>query len=246
MGLPIATNSGAIITTGGNEILADVATTNDDTQLFDFSVNLMKALLWEYNEALNLQTILQLKQDWYETNQDDFWTNWIRDVFDMRTANEFGLSVWSIILDLPLFTSSKPDSITKPTFGFDNAYFKNFDRGNFSSKTGGTTSLPLETKRLALRLRYFGLTTSGTVPEINRFMNYLFANYGRVVLEDNQNMTQTYVFFFPVTSDLQTLFGDLDILPRPAGVGSAWRDATKKSFGFGNFGLNFNRGNFGA
>ena len=76
-----------------------------DIQSFDFSVNLLQALLWEYNEASNLQSILTQKQAWYNTNQSNFWNNWIVNVFDMRTANEFGLTVWSIILDLPLFYS---------------------------------------------------------------------------------------------------------------------------------------------
>lgn len=242
----LGTQSGVAIGTQSGQALAlDYTTVQDGIEQFDFSVNLLQALLWQYNEAVNLQAILQAKSDWYDVNQTQFWQDWITDVFNLATANEFGLKVWSIILALPLFVSSAPDSLSKPTFGFDNAYFMNFDNGNFSSRTGSTNDLPLATKRLALQLRYFQLCSSGTVPEINRFLAYVFADFGKVYLVDKHNMTQEYHFDFPITSDLQYLFNNFDILPRPAGVGSTYLNVTRKCFGFGAFGLNFDNGNFG-
>ena len=217
-------------------------------QQLDFSMNLLAALLWEYNNATSLQGLIQQKQDWYTTNQTDFWEEWITNVFNLSTANQFGLIVWSIILDLPLYVNTAPSSMA-PAFGFDNSYFVNFNRGNFQSTTGNSYQLPLATQRLALQLRYFQLCSSGTVPEINRFMNYVFEQYngasqGQVFLEDNHDMTQTYHFRFPVTSDLNYLFENYDILPRPAGVASTWVDDTVNAWGFGPYQLNFNRGNF--
>lgn len=243
----ITTNDGSIITTdGGKAIVRSYAVDDGKVQQLDFSINLLAALLWEYNNAGTLQAIVTNRQIWNDENQEAFWTNWIRDVFDLRTAKEFGLRVWSIILALPLFVESPPDSIDKPTFGFDSSFYKNFDRGNFSNFSGGTNALPLETKRLALRLRYFQLVSSGTVPETNRMLKYLFAPYGKAYLLDGLNMTQVYVFRFAVPSALAYLLDNFDILPRPAAVGSRYIDATKQYFGFDPFGLNFDRGNFGA
>ena len=71
-------------------------------QEFDFSVDLLQAILWQYNNATSLQSLLNSEQAWVIENQTEFWENWLRDVFDLRTANEFGLSVWSIILGIPL------------------------------------------------------------------------------------------------------------------------------------------------
>lgn len=217
-----------------------------DIQEFDFSVNLLKAILWQYNGAATLQALLKSKQAWYDENQEQFWNDWLVNIFDLRTANEFGLRVWSIILNLPLFVSTEADPLTKPTFGFDNAFFKNFDRGNFSNFNGGTNALPLETKRLALQLRYFQLTTAGCVPEVNRFLKYIFGDMGLVFLKDNHDMTQTYVFTFPLTSDLLYLFTNFDILPRPAAVASDFeRFGRGDVFGFDNPAFkNFDRGNF--
>lgn len=218
-------------------------------QAFDFSVDLLKTILWQYNNAENLQKIVAEKQAWYDANQTEFWGDWLVDVFDLRTANEFGLSVWSIILGLPLFVNTTPDDLTtKPTFGFDSSFFKNFDRGNFSTTTGDTNNLPLETKRLALQLRAFQLSASGTVPETNRFLAYIFGPLGKAFVVDNHDMTQTYVFTFQIDANLNYLLSNFDLLPRPAGVKNIYKRLDRADiFGFdSSFFANFNNGNFGA
>jgi len=95
-------------------------------QEFDFSVDLLQHILWNFNQAENLQNLLQKKQDWYQENQQEFWDNWVRDVFDLRTANDFGLSIWSIILDLPLFGDSDVSPTDYPAFGFGSPLNINF------------------------------------------------------------------------------------------------------------------------
>lgn len=242
----LADETDDIITTqSGFPIEINVATTNLDTQLFDFSVNLLAALVWQYNNAVNLQSIIQSKQDWYDENQEDFWKDWIANVFNLATANEFGLNVWAIILDMPTFINEGPTPNTTLSWGFD-AGSGQFDQSNFGTQTGETNLLPIATKRIALQLRYFQLCSSGTVPEINRFMNYIFANYGRVVLVDNHNMTQEYLFFFPLTWDLNYLFQNFDLLPRPTGVKNSYRDATVTPWGFDAGSGQFDQSNFGA
>ena len=175
---------------------------------------------------------------------DQFWESWIANVFNLKTANEFGLAVWSIILGLPLFISS-PAPSDSPVFGFGNINGAvNFDNGILSDQNGTIYNLPLETKRIALQLRYFQLTSSGTVPEINRMLAYVFQNYGKAFLGDYGNMTQAYIFLFAVSWDLAYIFNNLDILPRPAGVGSSWIDESLTYFGFGgtNGAVNFDNG----
>ena len=72
-----------------------------------------------------------------------------------------------------------------------------------------------------LQLRAFQINSSGTVPEINRFLKFVFAPWGTGYLQDNGNMTQEFIFNFPITWDLQFVF-ELDLLPRPAGVSSTY------------------------
>lgn len=216
-----------------------------DIQEFDFSVQLIRALLWEYNDATNLQSLIASKVTWYDENQSEFWDDWITNVFDLRTANQFGLIVWGILLNLPLYVNNPPTP-SKPTIGFVDPSFTNFDNGNFSDTHGGTNILPIATQRLALQLRYAQLTGSATVPEINRLLKRIFGTEGLAYVYDYGTMNQKYIFDFTLTADLIYLFTNFDILPRAAGVNSDFYDATKIYFGFGAIHVNFTNGNFGA
>lgn len=210
---------------------------------YDYAVDVMSVLLWQYNDAVRLQKLVELKQLWYDTNQDQFWTDWQRDVFDLRTANQFGLAVWAIILDIPLTFSVGPSPVEKVGWGFGQ-YRKNFNNGNFNRRSATDNPLTDEQSRLVLRLRYFQLITTGSVVEINRFLGELFYDaFGLVYVRDNLDMTATYIFTFYPSNQFQTVLNNFDLLPRPAGVkinydiipsGSPW-------FGFENH-PNFDNG----
>ena len=189
-------------------------------QQFDYSVDLLKALLWEYNNAAVLQELIAEKQAWYDSEQTQFWADWYTNVFNLATANDFGLAVWAIILGQPTAIALPPETIESWGFG---TYHLNFNRGNFATTSSHHNQYQFSTEvsRILLQLRYFQLTSAGTVPEINRMLKYLFLeNYGPAWLIDNHNMTQTYNFDFAVPAELKFLFDNVDILPRPAAVSS--------------------------
>jgi hypothetical protein len=214
-------------------------------QEFDFSVDLLKAILWEHDSAPDLLVLANRKQDWYNTNQRDFWENWRRDVFDINTATAFGLSVWARILAVPLAVVIE-DSRSKEALGFGTKH-KNFNNGNFARGATGEQPLSVAQQRLVIKLRYFQLTSNGTVPEINEFLSILFENEGLVFVVDSLDMTfATYFFTFPPSSQLRFILEKYDLLPRPAGVGVQWQIQVRPSWGFGVNHLNFNNGNFGA
>ena len=211
-------------------------------QTFDFSVDLLRALLWQYNDAARLEALLRQKQEWYDANQTAFWEDWTRDVFDLRTANDFGLAVWAIILDIPLVVASQGDDPNKPIWGFGQ-YHENFTNGNFASISA--SQLSTEQKRLVLRLRYFQLVTTGAVPEINAFFAYLFEPLGPAYVVDGYDMRARYVFGSPLSSALKMVLTEYDLLPRPAGVKIDYviiGDAD--GWGFGRYHETFSNGNF--
>lgn len=237
-------------------------------QEFDYSVNLLESILWQYDEATHLLSLINQKQSWYTANQTQFWTNWYNNVFNLLTANAFGIAVWSYILNVPLYTTHEPEPDDKPLWGFNaivgswptllNTYL-NFGNSNFSTR-GQIVSLTVEEQRFLLRLRYFQLTTRGDITDINSFLHYLIHSSnigysGELYALDGLNMTMTYVFTttdFP--SQLLSIIQQLDIFPRPAGVGlkyhinygmqfgfnaivGSWPtlENSNKNFGFGNF-----------
>lgn len=213
-------------------------------QTFDFSVRLEEALLWQYEAAVRLQKLITGKQEWYDVAQSQFWNDWYRDVFDLRTANDFGLSVWAIILNMPLVATTPPTD-DRPVFGFGPPNL-NFFESNFGSDAGGAILLDTEQKRLILRLRYFQLITRGAIPEINRFLKLLFSDQGPVYVLDGLDMTMTYVFGFVPSSRLRFVLENFDILPRPAGVEIDILVNPRDSFGFAPYYSNFENSNFGT
>lgn len=214
-------------------------------QEFDASVNLLAAILWQYEDAERLKALAVAKQAWTTQNQTNFWLGWYRDVFNVDTATDFGLSIWGRILNVRLGVDVAPQN--KVAFGFGAAH-KNFNApSNFGVDADKTQSLTLEQQRLVIKLRYFQLTSRGTVPEINRFLNQLFGVQGGAFVIDPHDMSfAIYQFGFNPDSQLRFILDEFDLLPRPAGVGVKWQVQMRPVFGFGPYNINFNRGTFGA
>ena len=209
-------------------------------QQFNYSVDLLQAIIWQYDEATTLIGLVNQKQNWYNVNQTQFWQNWYTDVFNILTANQFGLSVWSYILNLPLYLLQNNESDSAPIWGFnaivgswptlENSYL-NFGQTPISGNTGGNFSqrgsiiaLTLEQQRFILRLRYYQLSDRGDVTDVNKFLNYLlstsnFGWSGTIYMVDNLNMSITYTFTAPnFPPNVLTVMQTFDLLPRPAGV----------------------------
>lgn len=211
------------------------------TQEFDFSVDLLRAILWQYNDAAGLQSLLASKSEWYNINQRQFWEDWTRDVFDLTTANDFGCAVWGVILAVPL-SLGQPGSGSRSVFGFG-IHNLNFENSNFGRDSSGVAALTVEQKRLVLRLRYFQLISDGTVPHTNYVLKTVLG--GGYVL-DPGDMTMTYVFPQALPSQVIAVLEQFDLLPRPAGVGINILINPDEVFGFAPIYLNFENGQFGA
>ena len=230
-------------------------------EVFDFSVDLIKALLWQYDNTVKLKGLLEKKLLWYDENYTFFWQDWYDNVFNLLTANTFGLAVWSIILDIPLFINQIDES-GKPLFGFnaiDGSFptylnnYKNFENGNFTSQSS-PIHLTVEQQRLILRLRYYQLVSRGDVIETNRFLKELFADFGDVYMLDGLDMSIVYVFTFDLDPSVLVVLQNYDVLPRPAGVRIRYVISSDYIFGFNavdgafpnyiNTYRNFENGNF--
>ena len=200
-------------------------------QEFDYNVDILAALLWQDNNASNITGLLTYKQDWYDVNQEQFWEDWYTNVFNLQTANDFGLAVWSIILDLPLFYQL--DNGSPPIFGFSGSTSGryNFNNGVLASPRQGY-SLTTAQKRIALQLRYFDLVNNMAIPEINKFMNFVFQDLGLFYCINNYYETMTYVYMFQIDATLLEVLIQYDLLPRPATVNLKIYDGLKPVFGF--------------
>lgn len=181
------------------------------------SVNLLRSIIWQYDNAESVNSLISQKNEWYKTEQTAFWDNWFRDVFDIRTANDFGLEIWSIILGVSFLVPDCPGKV-----------------------------LTTEQKRLICRLRYYQLITRCTIPEVNEITMKLFAtDSGKAYALDPLDMSCIlYVFTEQPTSALALILAKYDLLPRPATVGLKYRVIRYVPFGFGQYYQNFNNAPF--
>lgn len=214
-------------------------------QQFDYHSDLLQAILWQYENADKLKSLAHFKADYFHQSTVLFWQNWYRDIFNIDTANDFGLAVWARILDVPLGIDISPSEKTKIGFGFGKKK-ANFN-ANFRRNTDYTLSLTLDQKRMLIRMRYFNLTQSPTVTNINQFLKRFFwRGESKVFVLDPFDMTYMYyVFNFNPDERLRLLLENFDLMPRPSGVGVKYRIITKKVFGYGSYRKNFLKSNFG-
>lgn len=164
-------------------------------QEFDFTVDLLQSILWQYNEAENLTGLLGKKQEWYDLYQSVFWQNWYDTIFNLatKTPSVFGLAIWSIILGIPLFVELAPEPADKPIWGFnafapsfpdlENTYLNfgttitaNPGSGNFSTRNQGII-LTLAQQQFLLRLRYFQISTLGNIAGIPTSSDSVITTY---------------------------------------------------------------------
>lgn len=155
------------------------------------TLNLESQIIWQYANADKLNSLLNKKQMWYDEFQTDFWQNWAKDVLNISTANDYGLSIWGILLQVPR------------TYEID----------------GKMTTLDTEQYRLLLRGRLLYIRMNGSAPDINEYLKLLFQNDGKAFVRDNLDMSITYIFEFNPTPEDFVVLLNTSVLPKPAGVG---------------------------
>lgn len=181
------------------------------TLQIDPEINLKQCLLWQYNNAPALRALILQKQDWYKTHQEDFWNYWYGSVFNLDTADDFGLTVWGEILDFPR---------------------------QVKSVDGSLHVLTTEQYRTVLKGQMLKFNMGVTAPEVNKWLSVVFGAQGKAYCLDNLDMTAIpFVFEKSPSDEILWLLANVDFLPRPAGVGYEVRLIGQDIFGFNGSGL---------
>ena len=211
---------------------------------YNCEINLLTALDWQRSAADIVQQLVKNDQTWMQKNHCDFWNDWTRDVFTLSTANDFGLSVWSIILDEDIFGFSTGSLEDYPNWGFG-VDDENFYDGSFASETAYTYEFTTEQKRIILQLKAFKvLAMGGPIIQTNTAMANIFGS-GVILAFDNFDMSYVYQLLDSTVSDFIVEINRRDLLPRPIGIEiSEIRIIKAATFGFGEFDENFFDGNF--
>ena len=150
-------------------------------------VPITSAILWQYTNTQAIAGLVNSKSNWYDAWDEQFWRLWVQNVFNLVTANQFGLCVWSIILDIPLYINLGPEIDNSEIWGFNeftdappaliNTYW-NFGGSdgiigaNFSASSD-SIFLTVEQQRFLLRLKYLKCISYGGIPQTNYNLDWL-------------------------------------------------------------------------
>jgi hypothetical protein len=162
--------------------------------IFTFNENLIQNVIWQYDNAEKLKSLIKAKNTYYAENLQDFWEQIVNDFLNIHTATDWGLNLWGKILKL------------KRTY-------------NINGKSI-TISTELYRRLILGKLQMIRMT--GTVPEINKYLNFVFkadkGSTARSYVFDNHDMSIQYVLNFEPTEEELALIYARAILPTPVGV----------------------------
>lgn len=159
---------------------------------FDFTIDCTKVYLWQYDQAEKLQTILKGTENFLSVAVTQFWENYLTDVFTIATANTFGLNTWGRTLGIA--------------------------RPQYTDENNAIVSVSDAMYRRMLIGAIYKYNMTGTVPEINYYLQYVF-NSKLIYILDGLNMTMTLIYAKALTAEEFAVLTSPGFIPRPAGVG---------------------------
>ena len=139
--------------------------------------------------------------------------------WSLDTAVGYGLDAWGRRVGIGRVLTIE----TGEFFGFTGPTGHSgdsFDAGIFYSGHPATSNFALtdETYRFLILAKAAANITNGSVPAINQILLSLFPDRGNCYVQDNQNMTMTYVFEFPLYPFEVAIVVQSGVLPTPTGV----------------------------
>lgn len=181
----------------------------------DFSIDILSSILWQYDNADKLKSLINNKHDFFDKHTSKFWENWYRDVFNIDTANYFGLIVWAIILGCNEYVNLTY-KVGYKTFGFG-PYHKNFYQSNFAL---GTYILTLSENQLrkVVKAQMYNFNSNGSLYNINRLLVNLFPNNNPYAEYSAENNAITYHFNPALDDDDLNIVIFSNMLPAVVGV----------------------------
>lgn len=146
--------------------------------IFKNDINLIQNIIWQYENAESLKKLIVQKDAWYDENLKAFWKKIIDDFLNISTANDWGLNLWGKILDVT----------------------------RIYNVNGSLVTLSTELYRRLILGKLQLIRSNGTVPEINKYLNFIFSPYVTessfaATVRDNLDMSVVYVLNFDPTDE---------------------------------------------
>lgn len=150
-----------------------------------YNDDILQHLKWEQNEAPHITALMEKKALWRKDYHDAFWENWLKHVFDIDNAQQFGLALWCIILgvssdlfDFNQATQRWAFGRSRQNFIYDDQYHnpslpanKQSKGGNYGNEQASLTNI--DDIRTLLKFRYATLVSNGRIQYMNMMMNWI-------------------------------------------------------------------------
>ena len=150
--------------------------------------------------------------------------NLFDNIWDISTANAYGLDVWGRIVGVVRVVQIT----TGQFFGFHEQNvptptvqdFGPGGTGPFWNGINATTNFQLAdaTFRNLIIAKAMANISNGSVPSINAILRALFPGRGNCYVTDPHNMTMVYTFKFPISPAELAIISGSGVLPKPSGV----------------------------
>jgi hypothetical protein len=145
------------------------------------------------------------------------------NIWNVLTAQGYGLDVWGRIVGIQRVVQIQ----TTRFFGFEEQTptvedFGPGGAGPFYNGVPATSNYALADQafRQLILAKAAANLSSGSVPSINAILRGLFFGRGNCYVQDNYNMSISYVFKFPITQVELAIISMSGVLPKPSGISS--------------------------
>ena len=187
----------------------------------DFKIDNSLCYLWQYDNANNLKSLMDNKAKFFEDNVEKFFLDYFSNIFNIKTANNFGLELWGVILGVP--------------------------RPQYTNENEEVVSFSDDMYRKLLLAKVLKFNINGSVAEINDYLGFIFDDPEKVVyLKNNYDMTVEVIFRYTPTLEDMAVIRSEDFLPLPTGVKVVYAQIDSNTiFGFNGSNLTgFDTGTF--
>ncbi|MFT9316108.1 MAG: DUF2612 domain-containing protein [Acetobacter orientalis] len=179
--------------------------------------DVQKTVLSQYSCAPTLNALIEA---WNQTlDPTRLIETWFTNVWNLDTAQGYGLDVWGRIVGVERVLTLSTDSF----FGFaepQDLTLQPFNAAPWYSGTQTTSNYRLsdEAFRQLINAKALANITDGSITSLNAILMTLFAGQGDVWVADTGTMTLTYTFNFAPSAVQVSLIQSSGVLMRPAGV----------------------------
>jgi len=185
----------------------------------DVSPNIDITLISQYAQSPVITQLIDNLAEYFDQSAN--WNNFYQYVWNLDTAQAWGLDFWGKVLRVTRFLELP---ITAEYLGFEaaggGASGYPFDVGVFYSGETSTQTYALDddTYRLLLYAKAFANICRTSIPVLNQLMRMLFPGLGDTYCLDNGNMSMTYYLGWSPTPVQLAIVEQSGVVPHPTGV----------------------------